>query len=275
MLRLSLPRLNERGRGAPVVCADLIRAVPALVPTIKSLAARGSFFCEASFRPRRRCLPRRLIAQTALSLGKNVRSAHTENLSNGKDMIYTDGPFSGKYARNLRLRHAATACDLSSTEAPAISKFTQNARHQLNITSRRSHAVSMPSGNTHAQLELTSVANWHRLCGMGYIPIGIADVIEASADARGISLLQLSKKSGISYSGVLRKVKHRTRRINVDDLCAFAAALEVQPSELVKQAESRANAEPQKPTGYAIQDKASGSIILQARRVDWDGGEEE
>ena len=41
MLCLSLPRLNERGRGAPVVCADLIRAAPALVPTIKSLAAQG------------------------------------------------------------------------------------------------------------------------------------------------------------------------------------------------------------------------------------------
>jgi len=76
---------------------------------------------------------------------------------------------------------------------------------------------------------------------MEYIPIGIAEVIEASAEAHGISLLQLSKKSGISYSGVLRKVKHRSRRINVDDLCAFAAALEVQPSELVRQAESRAN----------------------------------
>lgn len=99
---------------------------------------------------------------------------------------------------------------------------------------------------------------------MGYIPIGIADVIEASAEARGISLLQLSKKCGLSYSGVLRKVKHRSRRINVDDLCAFAAALNVQPSELVKQAEDRANAEDHKPNGYAIQDKQSGVVILQA-----------
>nr|DAK16212.1 MAG TPA: structural protein [Caudoviricetes sp.] len=124
----------------------------------------------------------------------------------------------------------------------------------------------MPSGNTRTQLELTSVANRHRLCGMGYIPIGIADVIEASAEARGISLLQLSKKSGLSYSGVLRKVRYRSRRINVDDLCAFADALEVQPSELVKQAESRAEAEAQKPNGYAIQDKPSAVVILQASR---------
>ena len=99
---------------------------------------------------------------------------------------------------------------------------------------------------------------------MGYIPIGIADVIEASAEARGISLLQLSKKSGLSYSGVLRKIRYRSRRINVDDLCALAAALDVQPSELVKQAESRANVEAPKPTGYAIQDKPSGVVILQA-----------
>ena len=96
---------------------------------------------------------------------------------------------------------------------------------------------------------------------MGYIPIGIADVIEASAEARGISLLQLSKKSGLSYSGVLRKIRYRSRRINVDDLCAFADALDVQPSELVKQAESRAA---QKPSGFAIQDKPSGVVILQA-----------
>lgn len=99
---------------------------------------------------------------------------------------------------------------------------------------------------------------------MGYIPIGIADVIEASAEARGISLLQLSKKSGLSYSGVLRKIRYRSRRINVDDLCAFANALDVQPSELVKQAESRAAAEAQKPSGFAIQDKQSGVVILQA-----------
>lgn len=205
--------------------------------------------------------------ESTLSLGKDVGSAHTEHLSDGKDMIYTDGPFSCKYARDLRLRHAATACNLSPAEAPAISKFPQDTRHQLNISSRRSHAVSMPSGNTRTQVELTSIANWHRLCGMGYIPIGIADVIEASAEARGISLLQLSKKCGLSYSGVLRKVKHRSRRINVDDLCAFAAALDVQPSELVMQAEARANAEAQKPSGYAIQDKQSGVVTLQASRV--------
>nr|DAR94222.1 MAG TPA: Cro/C1-type HTH DNA-binding domain protein [Caudoviricetes sp.] len=120
----------------------------------------------------------------------------------------------------------------------------------------------MPSGNTRTQVELTSVANRHRLCGMGYIPIGIADVIEASAEARGISLLQLSKKSGISYSGVLRKIRYRSRRINVDDLCAFADALEVQPSELVKRAESRAEAP--KSHGFAIQDEQSGVVILQA-----------
>lgn len=99
---------------------------------------------------------------------------------------------------------------------------------------------------------------------MGYIPIGIADVIEASAEARGISLLQLSKKSGLSYSGVLRKIRYRSRRINVDDLCAFAEALEMQPSELVKQAESRAEAEAPKSHGFAIQDKQSGIVILQA-----------
>lgn len=44
MLHLSLPRLDERGRGVPVACADLIRADPALVPMIESLAAQGQLF---------------------------------------------------------------------------------------------------------------------------------------------------------------------------------------------------------------------------------------
>ena len=43
MLCLSLPRFDERGRGAPAACADLIRADPALVPMIESLAVRGQF----------------------------------------------------------------------------------------------------------------------------------------------------------------------------------------------------------------------------------------
>lgn len=41
MLRLSLRRLDERGRGARAACADLIRADPATVPMIESLAVQG------------------------------------------------------------------------------------------------------------------------------------------------------------------------------------------------------------------------------------------
>lgn len=36
--------LDERGCGAPVACVDLIRADPALVPMIESLAARGQLY---------------------------------------------------------------------------------------------------------------------------------------------------------------------------------------------------------------------------------------
>lgn len=39
MLRLPLPRLDERGRDAPVACADLIPADPAPVLLIEPLAA--------------------------------------------------------------------------------------------------------------------------------------------------------------------------------------------------------------------------------------------
>lgn len=34
---------TSEGRGAPAACADLIRADPALVPMIESLAVRGQF----------------------------------------------------------------------------------------------------------------------------------------------------------------------------------------------------------------------------------------
>ncbi len=47
MLRLSLPRLDEQGLGATAACADLIRADPALVPMIESLAARGQLFVRS------------------------------------------------------------------------------------------------------------------------------------------------------------------------------------------------------------------------------------
>lgn len=45
-LRLSaaLSCLDERGCGAAVTCAALIRADPALVPMIESLAARGQLY---------------------------------------------------------------------------------------------------------------------------------------------------------------------------------------------------------------------------------------
>ena len=70
-----------------------------------------------------------LCDESALGLCKNVGTTDAEDLGDGKDVVYTDGPFSGEYARDLRLRHAAATCNLSSTEAPALSKFAQDARH--------------------------------------------------------------------------------------------------------------------------------------------------
>lgn len=83
MLHLSLPCLDERGRGAPAACADLIRADPAFVPMVEPLAARSSFFCEVSFRPRRRCLPRRFLAQATLSLGGDYRASNAKRITHG------------------------------------------------------------------------------------------------------------------------------------------------------------------------------------------------
>lgn len=105
-------------------------------------------------------------------------------------------------------------------------------------------------------------------------------MIRSAATERGLSMAELAARTQLSYDSVLRKVSRQTRSISVDELQAFAAALDVPASELVRRTEETGRSgargdDPTKSDGYAIQDKASGSVILQARRVDWDGGDEE
>ena len=107
-------------------------------------------------------------------------------------------------------------------------------------------------------------------------------------------MAELAARTQLSYDSVLRKVRRQNRSISVDELQAFADALDIPASELVKRTEGKGKRsalgreatassidatardrgdDPDKSDGFAIQDKASGSIILQARHVDWDGGD--
>lgn len=110
-------------------------------------------------------------------------------------------------------------------------------------------------------------------------------MIKSTAKERGLSMAELASRTQLSYDSVLRKVSRQTHSISVDELQAFAATLDVPASELVKRTEDTgkhgARAErtdalavpDDSSVGYAIQDAASGSIILQVRRVDWEGGD--
>ena len=186
------------------------------------------------------------------------------------------------------MRHARSPSKLSTTKPHPICIFTQNKSDKFDKTGCYIHAVSMPNGKLHKQDQLTSLANWHSFVPMKTMPIGIAAVIKSTAKERGLSMAELASRTQLSYDSVLRKVSRQTRSISVDELQAFAAALDVPASELVKRTEdtgkrgaradqiARALAVPDDSSdGYAIQDAASGSIILQACRVDWDGGDEE
>ena len=96
----------------------------------------------------------------------------------------------------------------------------------------------MPNGKTGLQVELTSLANWHSLLGMRAIPIGIAKVIDDAARAQGLTLPALAARTSLSYTSVFRKVREKSRSINVEELAEFAAALDMQASDLLVRAEA-------------------------------------
>lgn len=84
----------------------------------------------------------------------------------------------------------------------------------------------------------------------------------------GMSITSLAEKTGLKRPYIsLRLNGHR--QFSAADLDKIGDALGVPGWELMY----RANGSEEMPAGYAIQDSASGSIILQARRVDWDGGD--
>lgn len=96
----------------------------------------------------------------------------------------------------------------------------------------------------------------------------------------GGSVRAFAKKVGLSRTTLARKLSGESD-FTLGEIATISAALGYEtPSRFMADVEARtdqiANAdEGTSPDGYAIQDAASGSIILQARRVDWDGGDEE
>ena len=100
----------------------------------------------------------------------------------------------------------------------------------------------------------------------------LAAVIRDEAARVGMTITELAEKTGLKRPYIsLRLNGHRG--FNAVDLDKIGLALGTPAWELMYRA--RGGDDTAKSDGYAIQDKASGSIILQARRVDWDGGEEE
>jgi DNA-binding helix-turn-helix protein len=85
-----------------------------------------------------------------------------------------------------------------------------------------------------------------------------------------MTITELAEKTGLKRPYIsLRLNGHRG--FNAVDLDKIGLALGTPAWELMYRA--RGGDDATESEGYAIQDAASGSIILQARRVDWDGGD--
>ena len=102
----------------------------------------------------------------------------------------------------------------------------------------------------------------------------VAAQIKEFAHEKGITQNELAAKARMSRASLSLKLNGH-RAFTLPEVERLAAALGTTPKALIVRAEQRGSVEEQTPShaGYEIQDAASGSIILQARRVDWDGGD--
>lgn len=104
----------------------------------------------------------------------------------------------------------------------------------------------------------------------------VAAEIKAIARELGVSQGLLARQARMSRASLSLKLNGR-RDMTLPEVERLAAALGTTPQDLIARAERTGALAPSDDSsdGYAIQDKASGAIIMQARRVDWDGGDEE
>lgn len=104
--------------------------------------------------------------------------------------------------------------------------------------------------------------------------MAIATEIKEFARLKGLTQNALAGKARMSRASLSLKLNDR-RAFTLPEIERIAAALGTTPQELIARAERRKALEErtQALAGYEIQDSASGSVILQTRRVDWDGGD--
>ena len=104
----------------------------------------------------------------------------------------------------------------------------------------------------------------------------VAAEIKALARELGVPQGLLAERARMSRASLSLKLNGR-RDMTLPEVERLAAALGTTPQDLIVRAERTAAlaAPGDSSDGFTIQDKASGSVILQARRVDWDDGDEE
>lgn len=102
----------------------------------------------------------------------------------------------------------------------------------------------------------------------------VAAEIKALARELGISQKVLSEKAHIGRASLSLKLNGR-RDMKLSEVERLAAVLGTTHKDLIERAEWSAALAGISPDRYEIKDLKSGSIILQARRVDGDGGDAE
>lgn len=102
----------------------------------------------------------------------------------------------------------------------------------------------------------------------------VAAEIKALARELGVPQVLLAEQARMSRASLSLKLNGH-RDMTLPEVERLAAALGTTPQDLItRAARTDALAAPDDSSdGFAIQDKASGAIILQARHVDWDGGD--
>ena len=102
----------------------------------------------------------------------------------------------------------------------------------------------------------------------------VAAEIKALARELGVPQGLLAARARMSRASLSLKLNGH-RDMTLPEVERLAAALGTTPQDLIVRAErTDALAAPgDSSDGFAIQDKRSGVVVLQTRRVDWDGGD--
>jgi transcriptional regulator with XRE-family HTH domain len=100
---------------------------------------------------------------------------------------------------------------------------------------------------------------------------GITSAIREQIAAHGLSITIVAKRLGIGRQTFSRKLNGHVE-FSLSELTRLAEILGTTVADLMCRADQIVN-EAVSSDGFTIQDKRSGVVVLQARRVDWDGGD--